>query len=290
MSPKKRSVKKAAGGASKKARVTASKKPARKKPPTVKKATAKRSTAKKSSAKKKKTTSRSGVAASKKPTRSTKKASPKAAKAIATKKRAGKKASGNAGKGPVKKKAHPASKGSPKRSAVTPKAAGPKKNAVKKKGAKAKLARKTPVADKSVQRSVAKSIKGVATEGKESVRAKSRASDLEKFRYLLLSLRARLLGDVTMMSKEALGPDGNTDNHAPLHPAEVGTHSFEQEFTLNLLSSDGDRLEQIEAALEKFAHGSYGACEECGGRIPKARLEVIPDTPFCVKCATKLEG
>jgi RNA polymerase-binding transcription factor DksA len=93
-----------------------------------------------------------------------------------------------------------------------------------------------------------------------------------------------------MMSQEALGPEGSGNNPAPLHPAEVGTHSFEQEFTLNLLSSDGDRLEQIEAALEKIADGSYGSCDECGGRIPKARLELIPDTPYCVKCASKLEG
>ncbi len=89
---------------------------------------------------------------------------------------------------------------------------------------------------------------------------------------------------------EALGDESNADNPAPLHPAEVGTHSFEQEFTLNRMSSDGDRLEQIEAALEKIALGTYGACEECEGRIPKARLELIPDTAFCVKCASKLEG
>ena len=98
------------------------------------------------------------------------------------------------------------------------------------------------------------------------------------------------MGDVNMMSQEALGgSDGAADNHAPIHPAEVGTHSFEQEFTLNLLSSDGDRLERIEAALEKIGEGTYGACDECGSRIPRARLEIIPDTPFCVKCATRLE-
>jgi DnaK suppressor protein len=94
-----------------------------------------------------------------------------------------------------------------------------------------------------------------------------------------------------MMSEEAFGSaDGGGDNHAPIHPAEIGTHSFEQEFTLNLLSSDGDRLDLIEAALEKIADGTYGLCDECGGRIPKARLEVIPDTPYCVKCASKIES
>lgn len=121
-------------------------------------------------------------------------------------------------------------------------------------------------------------------------KAASPREDYSKFKPMLQSLRSRLLGDVSMMSAEALGgSDSASDNHAPIHPAEVGSHSFEQEFTLNLLSNDGDRLTQIEAALEKIADGSYGSCEECGGRIPKARLELIPDVPYCVKCASKLE-
>ncbi len=121
---------------------------------------------------------------------------------------------------------------------------------------------------------------------------KKKAEEFEKFRQLLLELKRRLRGDVDMMSAEALGDSdaGAGDNRAPIHPAEVGTHSFEQEFTLNRLSNDGDRLEQIEAALDRIAQGNYGACEECGGRIPKARLEVLPDTPYCVKCASTLGG
>ncbi len=95
-----------------------------------------------------------------------------------------------------------------------------------------------------------------------------------------------------MMSAEALGgmDSDSGDNRAPIHPAEIGTHSFEQEFTLNRLSDDGDRLEQIEAALDRIEQGVYGLCEECGGRIPRARLEVLPDTPYCVKCASSIGG
>jgi DnaK suppressor protein len=120
---------------------------------------------------------------------------------------------------------------------------------------------------------------------------KKKAEDFEKFRLLLLELQRRLRGDVTMMSAEALGSEADSgDNRAPIHPAEVGTHSFEQEFTLNRLSNDGERLEQIEAALDRIESGVYGECEECGGRIPKARLEVLPDTPYCVKCASNLGG
>ncbi len=117
------------------------------------------------------------------------------------------------------------------------------------------------------------------------------AADLEKFREYLLALHHRLKGDVNSMSDEAFGAaDEFVDHRAPIHPAEAGTHSFEQEFTLNLLSSDGERLARIEAALVKIAAGSYGFCEECEGRIPKTRLEAIPDTPHCVKCAAKLEN
>ncbi len=62
---------------------------------------------------------------------------------------------------------------------------------------------------------------------------KKKGEDFEKFSLLLLELQRRLKGDVSMMSAEALGSDADSgDNRAPIHPAEVGTHSFEQEFTL----------------------------------------------------------
>lgn len=107
---------------------------------------------------------------------------------------------------------------------------------------------------------------------------------------MLLEKRRRLFGDVAMMSEEALGSeDAAIDNHAPIHPAEVGSHSFEQEFTLGLVSRDGDKIKLIDIALEKIAEGSYGVCDECGARIPKGRLELLPESIFCVKCASKLE-
>lgn len=117
------------------------------------------------------------------------------------------------------------------------------------------------------------------------------AEDLARFKAILVQKRRRLMGDVAMMSEEALGSEeGSVDNHAPIHPAEVGSHSFEQEFTLDLLSHDGDRIQMIEMALEKLDEGTYGQCDECTARIPKGRLEMLPESIYCVKCATKMEG
>ncbi len=111
-------------------------------------------------------------------------------------------------------------------------------------------------------------------------------ADLEKFKQILLALKARLTGDVNMMASEAFS--GGTGSHAPTHMADLGTDAYEQEFTLNLMANEGDRLDQVKAALERIANGQYGCCLECEGRIAKARLEVIPDTPYCVKCASKV--
>ncbi|MDD5742193.1 MAG: TraR/DksA C4-type zinc finger protein [Candidatus Peribacteraceae bacterium] len=35
--------------------------------------------------------------------------------------------------------------------------------------------------------------------------------------------------------------------------------------------------------------GTYGICEGCGLNIPVARLEAIPETPVCIKCADDIE-
>lgn len=112
------------------------------------------------------------------------------------------------------------------------------------------------------------------------------------FKNLLLGLRSRLRGDVNAMADAALRKprsEASGDlSSMPIHMADVGTDAFEQEFTLSLMEHDGDALEQIEAALVRIEDGLYGVCVECEGKIPKARLEVLPHTPYCVKCAEKL--
>lgn len=51
---------------------------------------------------------------------------------------------------------------------------------------------------------------------------------------------------------------------------------------------NADMLESrmIEAALERVAEGEYGYCVECGDQISEERLDVLPSTPKCRKCAS----
>ena len=75
----------------------------------------------------------------------------------------------------------------------------------------------------------------------------------------------------------------------PSDMADVGTDAYEQDLTLDLMGSEKEVLEQIEAALQRIEDGSYGRCEECGHNIAKARLDAIPYAALCVQCASKAE-
>lgn len=46
---------------------------------------------------------------------------------------------------------------------------------------------------------------------------------------------------------------------------------------------------QVTAALEAFAAGTYGNCRHCKGPISLARLEALPETPFCLACQESFE-
>ena len=43
-------------------------------------------------------------------------------------------------------------------------------------------------------------------------------------------------------------------------------------------------IEDIDAALQRIATGSYGVCTYCGGVIPAERLELRPFAAGCVSC------
>ena len=109
-------------------------------------------------------------------------------------------------------------------------------------------------------------------------------------RERLLALRSRLRGDMNQMSDNALNKDHNATTSMPNHMAELASGNFDQEFTLSLMGSEEDALDQIEAAIERIENGSYGQCEECGAKIPKSRLEAIPYAAQCVRCASQKEG
>ena len=71
--------------------------------------------------------------------------------------------------------------------------------------------------------------------------------------------------------------------------ADMGSDQYEQDFSLSLMANEEEVLEQIDAALMRIESGTYGACDECGSKIPKMRLNAIPFTAYCVRCADQIQ-
>ncbi len=118
-------------------------------------------------------------------------------------------------------------------------------------------------------------------------------SELNEFRALLIHRKRVIQGDVQGLEKEGLkkGSDAAGDlSTLPMHLADMGTDSFEQDMSLGLMENETDELQEIDEALERIKDGSFGLCETCKKRIPKERLKAIPYARLCVNCKKKEEG
>jgi DnaK suppressor protein len=116
---------------------------------------------------------------------------------------------------------------------------------------------------------------------------KLNAKDLETYKALLLQLQREVSGDIHSLENDAFATDG--DRLSVDNPADIGSESFAQEFSLELLQRDEATLGEIQEALGRVDAGTFGLCEGCDEPIPKARLNAVPHARFCVACQRKSE-
>lgn len=80
-------------------------------------------------------------------------------------------------------------------------------------------------------------------------------------------------------------PDHASDNAAvDTDVREQGYHDI-VEAQINQLQK---RVANIDIAVQKIEKGRYGYCEKCNEPIPHARLELVPEARYCVKCESQL--
>lgn len=117
-------------------------------------------------------------------------------------------------------------------------------------------------------------------------------SEISQHRSRLEELLPRLRAEVARMADEALrGTGGEASgglSDVPVHPADLGSHEYEEEVTLDLLGQKRQLLAEVEAAWERLEQGTFGRCERCHRPIPADRLEVVPYVRHCLACAEKL--
>lgn len=116
------------------------------------------------------------------------------------------------------------------------------------------------------------------------------AAELETFRVGLLERKAAILGTMGTLEDDAARRGASGDlSTLPLHLAELGSDSFEQNISLGLLERERHELQEIHEALARIEDGSFGICEECEELLPRDRLQAIPYARLCIRCKIKSE-
>ncbi|HOW71427.1 MAG TPA: TraR/DksA C4-type zinc finger protein [Phycisphaerae bacterium] len=118
-------------------------------------------------------------------------------------------------------------------------------------------------------------------------------AELEGFREMLLQKRHELIGDVANLEDGAIRSGGGQSTSGlssmPIHMADIGSDTWEQELTLGLIENERGLLREIDEALERIKDRTYGMCLATGKPITKARLRAKPWAKYCIEYARKRE-
>ena len=66
--------------------------------------------------------------------------------------------------------------------------------------------------------------------------------------------------------------------------ADAASATAERTEVLGLIESIKKSLDEVDAALQRIADGTYGRCAHCGKEIGAARLDHRPESVHCVDC------
>jgi RNA polymerase-binding transcription factor DksA len=114
--------------------------------------------------------------------------------------------------------------------------------------------------------------------------------DRDHFRDLLLRTRDELTSSLEPIRARLSESQRDASGELALadqHPADAATDTEMRELDLGTEVLFEARLRQVDHALRRLDDGTYGTCIVCGQPIPVERLELVPETPYCVKDAAK---
>jgi len=105
-------------------------------------------------------------------------------------------------------------------------------------------------------------------------------SELDQFQNKLLDRRVQIEKNLTGTALELEGMRGLELNDEGDHAATSAKTVVDSA----ILVQQRKELNEIELALDKIKHGTYGICEMCEEPIGLPRLEVKNFARFCIAC------
>ncbi len=105
----------------------------------------------------------------------------------------------------------------------------------------------------------------------------------DHYRNLLLDLKQEVSSRINAIDRDIRHEGMSADW------TEQASERENDEVLESLGNSSEQELAMIKHALLRIDAGNYFDCSECGVAIPKARLDLLPYTIYCVDCAEKIE-
>jgi DnaK suppressor protein len=104
-----------------------------------------------------------------------------------------------------------------------------------------------------------------------------RRNELQSFRLLLLK-KLRVL-ELRHGLEEIPGLEGDNSDTVDQANGELEKNLF-----FHLHERESRAIRKIYQALGRIAEGTFGICEDCGGRISQGRLKANPSATLCLEC------
>lgn len=107
--------------------------------------------------------------------------------------------------------------------------------------------------------------------------------ELKDIKKKLTSEKEQLIKELDHYKKEDpyLVPGRSMSNTLDDDITETEGHDRITATRLNLKA----RLAETETALKRIEDGKYGICKNCGKKISRERLEVMPTAAYCMECS-----
>jgi len=109
------------------------------------------------------------------------------------------------------------------------------------------------------------------------------------YRKRILKKRGKIIEGLSKELNEGIskGPELKAALGSDL--GDLSALNLDSHLSVSLANRYSSMLRQVDQALARVEEGNYGICEECGEKIDKKRLELLPFTPHCVHCQRRIE-
>ncbi|HVP10425.1 MAG TPA: TraR/DksA family transcriptional regulator [Phycisphaerae bacterium] len=123
-------------------------------------------------------------------------------------------------------------------------------------------------------------------ESKKSVAAKAAPKKLSIDPEFLKQIREALVHQRQMLLSVVQSTQAQMAEKTKDLPdvSDQASEGYGDELAVGLMAIEAAQLEDIEAAISRIDHGTYGLCVDCEKPIPRKRLEVLPFARRCLSC------